>query len=74
MHKIHCKLPAPFLVYFVIALGLQMALPTREVRQADKDPDRLSFTHTVRVLRRTLPQAAALPPSAVVGLVSGRPD
>ena len=31
MHKIHCKLPAPFLVYFVIALGLQMALPTREV-------------------------------------------
>ena len=131
MHKIHCKLPAPFLVYFVIALGLRMALPTREVlrwlqqgmralwgaaavpaamagkaaismartrlgwevprdlyaacvrqevyglllahyavrgvmhdaaRQADEDPDRLSFTHTVRVLRRTLPQAAALPP------------
>ena len=43
-------------------------------RQADEDPDRLSFTHTVRVLRRTLPQAAALPPSAVVALVSGRPD
>jgi len=39
-------------------------------RQADEDPDRLSFTHTVRVLRRTLPQAAALPPSAVVALVS----
>jgi len=31
MHKIHCTLPAPFLVYFVIALGLQMALPTRAV-------------------------------------------
>ena len=43
-------------------------------RQADEDPDRLSFTHTVRVLRRTLPEAAALPPSAVVALVSGRPD
>lgn len=38
--------------------------------QADEDPDRLSFTHTVRVLRRTLPQAAALPPSALVTLVS----
>ena len=31
MHKIHCKLPAPFLVYYIIALGLQMTLPTREV-------------------------------------------
>ena len=31
MHKIDCKLPAPFLVYFVIALGLQMQLSTREV-------------------------------------------
>lgn len=31
MHKIHCKLPAPFLVYVVIALGLHMTLPTREV-------------------------------------------
>lgn len=41
--------------------------------QADEDPDRLSFTHTVRVLRRTLPQAAALPPSPVVPLVSERP-
>ncbi|MHB9024451.1 MAG: IS4 family transposase [Armatimonadota bacterium] len=37
--------------------------------QADEDPDRLSFTHTVHVLRRTLPQAAALPPSPVVTLV-----
>ncbi len=38
--------------------------------QAGDDPDHLSFTHTVRVLRRTLPQAAALPPSALVTLVS----
>jgi hypothetical protein len=38
--------------------------------QAGEDPDRISFTHTVHVLRRTLPQAAALPPSAVVTLVS----
>lgn len=28
-----------------------------------RDPDRLSFTHTVRVVRRSLPRFAALPPS-----------
>jgi len=39
----------------------------------DEDPDALSFMHTVRVLRRKLPQLAALPPSAVVRLVGGRP-
>jgi hypothetical protein len=32
---------------------------------ADEDPDRLSFTHAVRVIRRRLPQLAAFPPSAV---------
>jgi hypothetical protein len=31
--------------------------------QADEDPDQLSFSHTVRVVRRKLPQFAALPPS-----------
>ena len=31
--------------------------------QADEDPDRLSFSHAVRVVRRKLPQFAALPPS-----------
>jgi transposase IS4-like protein/DDE family transposase len=30
-----------------------------------KDPDRLSFTHTVNVVRRTLPRFAAFSPSAV---------
>jgi hypothetical protein len=35
---------------------------------ADEDPDRLSFTHAVRVIRRKLPQLAAFPPSAVEGL------
>jgi hypothetical protein len=30
---------------------------------ADIDPDRLSFIHAVRVIRRTLPHIAALPPS-----------
>src|SRR3954464_10546322 len=31
--------------------------------QADEDPDRLSFSHAVRVVRRKIPQFAALPPS-----------
>ena len=31
--------------------------------QADEDPDRLSFLHTVRVVRRKLPLYAAIPPS-----------
>ena len=31
--------------------------------RADEDPDRLSFLHTVRVVRRKLPLFAALPPS-----------
>lgn len=35
--------------------------------KADLDPDRLSFVHTVRVVRRKLPVFAAFPPSAVVG-------
>jgi hypothetical protein len=34
-------------------------------RQGDRDPDRISFIHTVRVVRRSLPQFAALPPSEV---------
>jgi hypothetical protein len=34
--------------------------------KADVDPDRLSFIHTVRVVRRKLPTFAAIPPSAVV--------
>ena len=35
--------------------------------RADEDPDRLSFIHTVRVLRRRLPQFGAIPPSAPEG-------
>jgi Insertion element 4 transposase N-terminal/Transposase DDE domain len=31
--------------------------------RADEDPDRLSFLHTVRVIRRKLPLFAAVPPS-----------
>jgi len=32
--------------------------------KADEDPDRLSFLHTVRVIRRKLPIFGAIPPSA----------
>ncbi|WP_436082954.1 IS4 family transposase [Pararhizobium sp. LjRoot235] len=32
--------------------------------QADEDPDRLSFLHAVRVIRRKLPAFGAIPPSA----------
>jgi len=31
--------------------------------RADADPDRLSFLHAVRVVRRKLPLFAAFPPS-----------
>lgn len=34
---------------------------------AGLDPDRLSFVHTVRVVRRTLPRFAAVPPSGLAG-------
>lgn len=36
--------------------------------KADEDPDRLSFLHAVRVVRRKLPAAVAIPPSAPGGL------
>jgi hypothetical protein len=32
--------------------------------EADHDPDRLSHVHAVRVIRRNLPRAAAIPPRA----------
>lgn len=36
--------------------------------KADEDPDRLSFLHAVRVVRRKLPAFGAIPPSAENGL------
>jgi hypothetical protein len=38
--------------------------------KADEDPDRLSFLHTVRVIRRRLPAFGAIPPSAANHLSS----
>ncbi len=34
------------------------------LRAADEDPDRLSFLHAVRVVRRKIARFASLPPSA----------
>jgi len=39
---------------------------------AGRDPDRISFTHTVNVVRRTLPRFAALPPSGMAKGTRGR--
>jgi hypothetical protein len=39
--------------------------------QDDRDPDRISFLHTVRVVRRKLPRFAALPPSGLGASVRG---
>jgi hypothetical protein len=36
-----------------------------------RDPDRISFTHTVNVVRRTLPRFAALPPSGLEAAARG---
>jgi hypothetical protein len=36
--------------------------------QAEEDPDRLSYVHAVRLIRRKLPAAVAIPPSAKKGL------
>jgi Insertion element 4 transposase N-terminal/Transposase DDE domain len=36
--------------------------------KAEADPDRLSFIHAVRVIRRKLPAAVAVPPSAQAGI------
>lgn len=38
-----------------------------------RDPDTLSFTHALRVTRRTLPQLAAIPPSGPAARASSNP-
>jgi len=45
------------LAHFAIRQLMAQAALRREL-----DPDRLSFTHAVRVIKRKLPQAAAIPP------------
>ena len=47
---------------FLIAHFAIRSLMHEAALKADIDPDRLSFTHSVRVIRRKLPQFAALSP------------
>ena len=55
-------LPAHVMVHYVIALrGLMHEAALR----ANEDPDRLSFMHAIRVIRRKLPIFGAIPPSPV---------
>jgi len=50
---------------FLLAHFVLRGLMHEAALAAGEDPDRLSFTHTVRVLRRRLPLLVAFPPSAV---------
>ena len=45
------------IAHFAVRQLMQEAARTQRT-----DPDRLSFTHAVRVIKRKLPQTAALPP------------
>jgi hypothetical protein len=51
---------------FIMAHFAIRGLMHEAALQADKDPDELSFLHTVRVVRRKLPRFATIPPSAEV--------
>ena len=48
---------------FIMAHFAIRGLMHEAALKADVDPDRLSFTHAVRVVRRKLPRFVALPPS-----------
>jgi hypothetical protein len=48
---------------FMMAHFAARGLMHEAALKADVDPDRLSFTHAVRVIRRKLPHFVALPPS-----------
>ena len=37
-------------------------MPSEDIRSNDEDPDRLSFIHAVRVIRRKIQAPAAFPP------------
>jgi hypothetical protein len=51
---------------FLLAYFAVRGIMHEAALQADEDPDRLSFTHAIRVLRRRLPQFAATSPPALV--------
>lgn len=53
---------------FLMAHFAIRALMHEAALQANEDPDRLSFLHAVRVVRRKLAVYSAIPPSAQEGL------
>ena len=55
---------------FMLAHFAVRGLMHEAALQADEDPDRLSFLHAVRVIRRKLPTFSAIPPSAANELSS----
>jgi hypothetical protein len=55
---------------FMLAHFAVRGLMHQAALKADEDPDRLSFLHAVRVIRRKLPAFGAIPPSAENGFSS----
>jgi hypothetical protein len=55
---VHQELYGLLLAHFAVRSRMHEA-----ALRADRDPDALSFVHAVRVIRRKLPAAAAIPPS-----------
>ncbi len=53
---------------FLLAHFAVRSLMHEAALKAERDPDRLSFLHAVRVVRRKIPLYAAIPPSAAGGL------
>jgi len=59
--------------YAVRGLIHEAALGGQPNQPTPRDPDTLSFVHAVRVIRRTLPQMAAFPPSGSPPLARDHP-
>lgn len=57
---------------FLLAHFAVRGLMHEAALKGDEDPDRLSFLHAVRVIRRKLPFLVAIPPSADRGVPSDR--
>jgi hypothetical protein len=57
---VHQEIWAWLIVHYAIAVLISQA-----AEAADLDPDRISFTHTLRIVRRTATGTAAFPPSAL---------
>ena len=66
---VHQEIWAWLIVHYAIAVLISQA-----AEAADLDPDRISFTHTPRIVRRTATATAAFPPSALDTGPARRPD